>query len=406
MGKASLIMIIGFSVIFGLFRINFSRDVYDASKNFTRYFSREAVHHIAISGAEIALGKLAETNGSFSGATVPTMHGVADITVTDYIAGEKAYKKVVSVASYSGESDTVTVLMWRQPFSKWASFVEGVTAYYAYPDTIDENLYWHGGQLRTKGHVVFKGYVSLSQAPRIEKGDPGGNSVAEFQDSVGIDEDIPIPQTNNIALAANSGFKVTDKDLWLNFQPDGTVQYKVTGGTWQTASVSTLAPNGVFAALNGHDVHVWGTVVNHVTIFAQKQGSSGGRIWVDDDLLVGPPDARASDIKDRPGMIGLVADRDVIVTDNLANSNDCIIHAGIFAASGTFYAENYAGRGLSGTLHVIGSIVHEGYTGRMNQYGQLVSGFHELLEWDRRFGYDFPPYYPNTDRLEIISWRE
>jgi len=406
MGKASLIMIIGFSVIFGLFRMNFSRDVYDASKNFTRYFNRTAVHHIAISGAEIALGKLAETNGSFNGTTVPTMHGAADITVTDYVAGEKAYKKIVSIASYSGESDTVTVLLWRQPFSRFASFLEGLTAYYIYPDTIDGPLYWHNGQLGTIGHVVFSGYVSLSEPPLIQKGDPGGNSVAEFQDGWTVDEDIPIPPTNYLAVAANSGYKVTNADLYLKFLPDTTVQYKVGNGSWQTERVTTLAPNGVFAALNGHDVHVSGTAVSHVTIFAQKQGSSGGRIWIDDDLLVGPPDARASDIKNRPGMIGLVADRDVIVSKNPANNNDCIIHAGIFAASGTFYAEDYARRGLSGTLHVIGSIVHEGLTGVMDQNGQLVSGFHELLEWDKRFGYDMPPFYPNTDRLGIISWRE
>ena len=82
-------------------------------------------------------------------------------------------------------------------------------------------------------------------------------------------------------------------------------------------------------------------------------------------------------------MLGLVANNNVIVADNIAGATNRTIQASIFARTGSFTAENYATRSIDGELRVLGSIVQNSAGRRRDIHlasGTLQSGFYKTIQ--------------------------
>ncbi|PIU45998.1 MAG: hypothetical protein COS95_00810 [Ignavibacteriales bacterium CG07_land_8_20_14_0_80_59_12] len=406
MGKASLILVMGFAVIFSIIRLGFNRANTDIAENFVYYFDKESAHGVAVSAANMALAKLAETGGSWNAGYNNvdfTQNGKVKFAVNinrpyDVETGQQL-TWVYCKGFYDTDTASVTVLLRDQPYSKYIMFNPLPGGFYATGDTIDGPGYMDNGQLWTRGRPVFKDRILLSQAPKVEAVPAG--VVADFRGGWQILAPTQrVPNVGNASdLVSNAGYSCT-KNLYLEFfvgaDGKGMVKHKLEGeATYATDTLSVFAPSGVIAVNGNKDVHVKGTVKGKISIYATKD------VWLDDDLVYAETDLTKS--KD---MLGVVAGGNINITDNAANNNNITVYGSLFAMSGNVQAEHYNTRPVSGTLHVIGGIIHEGFTATADAYNNITHGFHSWYQYDWRLLNQMPPHFPRTGRLDIISWLE
>ena len=111
-------------------------------------------------------------------------------------------------------------------------------------------------------------------------------------------------------------------------------------------------------------------------------------------------------------MLGLGANNDVIVADNITGATNRTIQGSIFARTGSFTAGNYSSRPINGELRVLGSIVQNsrGAVGTFNGSASLQSGFYKRYKYDDRLSDPNvrPPSYPGFIRktYAISQWWE
>jgi hypothetical protein len=162
-----------------------------------------------------------------------------------------------------------------------------------------------------------------------------------------------------------------------------------------------LPTNGVIY-VDGANVRISGTLSGRVTVGAG--GTTGstkqGNIYIDDNVVLNndPRNTTSTD------MLGLVAENDVIIADNVANKKDIQLQASIFCRSGSFTAQNYTSIPLTGTIYLLGGIIN-------NKRGGVGTfdpdhGYMKSYKYDARFLYDAPPFFPMTGNYEVVSWFE
>ena len=159
----------------------------------------------------------------------------------------------------------------------------------------------------------------------------------------------------------------------------------------------TKAPNGVIY-VEGMDVRLQGTVKGQYTVAGE------GDIYLDNDIVY------SQDPKTNPNsgdLLGIVAQNNVIITDNNANNSDININASIFCSTGGFGAENYDTRSVSGNINLLGGIIQNTRAAVGTFSGNSVkSGFNKRYMYDNRLMSASPPSFPGTGSYEIVSWLE
>ena len=103
-------------------------------------------------------------------------------------------------------------------------------------------------------------------------------------------------------------------------------------------------------------------------------------------------------------MLGIVAEKQVLVKNNAANRNDINIDALLFNYNGGIGVENINSTSPNmGTMRIKGGLIENkaqitGYTNG--------AGYHQVIKFDKRFETSTPPYFPATEMYEIVSWFE
>ncbi len=144
-GKAILLVVMGFSMIFAIVNYNSSNTTTRAVENLTEYYSKTHLHNIASSGANMAANKIFKDptwSGGYS--DLPFEGGKLDISATTF-AVDKI--KIISRATYKGmfdgeyKEDTALVKIILQPssFSKFGYYTNRwpTYGYLVTGDTID-----------------------------------------------------------------------------------------------------------------------------------------------------------------------------------------------------------------------------------------------------------------------------
>jgi hypothetical protein len=199
--------------------------------------------------------------------------------------------------------------------------------------------------------------------------------------------------------AENGGLKLNG-NYNIEFLPDGTITYQRQGQPAQTADLSAL--NGAIYVENGN-VTVSGVVNGKVTIL------SDNNIEIDDDIVYASPhnamdvfrdDFDPEDIQDS---LGLIARRNVEVDKPYSVTDPgIIVHAGIMAMEGSFYAADYSNRPRGGYLNLYGGITQYsrgivGYIGR--------SGYLKNYKYNENFLKTPPPFFPYSV-YKVANWRQ
>lgn len=416
-GRGTLLVILGFSMIFALASRYWERTSNESVDNFVQYYGQTAAHNIAVSAANIAADSIfrnpAASNISMSG----------DFSSGTYSVKTSSYDKfgvndtlLTAVGTYEGIRetfrDTVQVLLSPYSFSKYAFF-----------SVIESNVYWITGdtmwgpyhtesKMSISGSPVFYGKVTtkLGTNPKL----PSKNAKPYFYGGYESGVSISLPNNLSTLQSASGAGKVFSNpgsgsyDVYLTFNKDGTVTYKDnTMSSDSIVALKTLAPNGVIYVNKGN-VHVSGVVNGKATVVAD--GSSGGgygNVYIDgniqyaDDPQNGPS----------PDMLGLVANNNVTVTETSPPMHDVYIDAAIFARTGSFSYQGYndAAAGALGSIYLYGSITNyqRGDVGKFDQStGALTSGYLKNYKYDNRFSVAAPPYFPTATGFEIVGWRE
>ncbi|MCP5062061.1 MAG: hypothetical protein GY936_06315 [Ignavibacteriae bacterium] len=434
-GKAILLVILAFSMIFSVVNFNSLNTTTRAVEILAEYYSKTNLHNIASSGANMAANKIFK-DPTWSGrySDLPFNGGKIDISISSF-AVDKI--KITSKASYRGifdgviKEDTALVKIILQPssFSKFGYYTKYWPGggYLVTGDTIDGPFHTQG-RLNTLGSPVFTGKATTKNGVYSIGGYGFGTANPKFLGGYKSPVDIPFNlNTGKLDNAANyNGHLFQDGsgnalDVRLEFIDDGSsigkVQWstKVTGtSTWSApvlASLDTLAPNGVIWNAKGN-LYLSGTVNGKYTVGTAKDGSNYGFVYLEDDIVY-----RDDPLKNDPynlgytltnpvcrDMLGVVAEKKVIVKNNAANQNDINIHASLFNYNGGITVEGLTSSSPDmGIMRIHGGLIENdaqvtGYTSG--------AGYNQVIKFDKRFNSETPPYFPATEKYEIVSWFE
>ncbi len=459
-GKASLLLVMGFSLVFLVFGNNFNSMSTRSVENFTDYYSKTILHDLAVSGANLGANALFRNSNWTAGYHDLQMNGgTIDVDIVTYNAAQNI-KKITSVADYKGERSTVEVLLAPSRFSKFAyySVSEGNNIWWMNKDTVfgpfhtQDNLPADnhpvfgvmGYRTTIKGTIVYHDYYEAynrikpsSHAKKSEK-QYYENSVNDdkpiFHGSFdeGIDEPLPTNGLDPLKTAADDeGYLIplsstTTEDwhcshwghphehslthctsgwpetitvpdtVYVTFIQDSIKIKKGFSGTSTTYNAENLAPNGVIYA-EGMDVRLQGTVKGSYSVVSEAN------IYLEDDVVY------SKDPRDYPNstdLLGIVAQNSVYIADN-DNTTNIKIQACIYCEDGGFGAENYNGRSVDGDINLLGGIT-QNIRGAVGTYsgGSINHGFSKRYRYDKRLGTMFPPFYPVCGGFTIISWKE
>ncbi len=399
-GRAALFLVAGFSIVMLTIGMNYVRVAGLAEDKYSEYFLNTQAHAIAVSGANMAANEIFISPAWNAGYNVNMMGGKLIATVQALAANRI---QLTSIGIYNTDTAIVRVVFQPSSFAKFAYYIDQMPSnlYFATGDTVWGPLHANG-RLNVAYSPVFNGKVTtqsgLKKSPSY--------STPKFNGGYQTGISIPMPTTTNDlkSLAQSGGQYIYDKEVWVTFNANGTVTYKLgSTGTWMTTSASALMPNGVLYVEKGN-MHIKGTVSGQYTICCM--GSSGyglGNVFLDDNIVykVDPKTPGATD------MLGIVTENNVYIADTAPNKSDIVINASMMCLKGGFAAEDYQHIGLCGTSYITGGIIEKisQTTGQISQ-GQLTSGYRLNLKYDERFLVDTPPFFPKTGSYEILSWWE
>ncbi len=405
-GKAALLLVLGFSLIFMVAGKNFNQMAIGTVENFSGYFYDAKARHLTDAGVNLATNKIFFNNSigdqtlnyNFDGGTIA-------VTLTTIDAYQNI-KELISIGNYNGVTAKTRILLKPSSFSKYAYFSnsEGANIWWTTRDTVWGPLH-SNGSLRVADRPVFMGKVTIDGS--LVK--YSNSATPQFLGGMetGVHIDIPSSGVSNVANAATGGANITGHDkVYFEFRGD-SVRYKFSSsGSYTYALASTFAPNGVIFAENA-ELRIKGNIKGKYTIAASGTGGNLGKIFIDDDVTYNTNPRTNPSSQD---LLGIVAERDIVITENSANNNDVRIDASIYSQSGSFVAENYQNRPVSGAIYLYGGVIQNARgpvgTFRSGSTTVIQSGFSKRYRYDDRLAFASPPAYPGTGSFEIVSWFE
>lgn len=406
MGRTSLIMVISFNLVFATIGFNLSKVAVDAYDNYVDYYNRTVAHHIATSAANMAATQITfNPNWRTGYPTTSFAGGTYTASVSTVDSGRI---QLVVNATYNNKTATTVLLLGLTKFSKFAYYskIEGAI-YWITGDTVFGPFHTQQ-RISVSGSPVFIGKATSKNGIFLSPSNSTPKFLGGYQS--GVDINLPTDFSTLKSYAQNGGKYTNNQDMYLKFNPDGTVTYRF--GSWTappayTESISTFAPNGVLMVDNAN-LHIKGQVNGKLTISATgSSGAAKGNVWVDSSVTY-----QTNPLLDpsSTNMLGVVCDNDVIIADNSNNNNPVKgvqIHASILSKSGGLKAENYNTRPVAGTLTLLGG-VQQNQRGPVGTFGGggIVSGFQKNYRYDERLMIDSPPLYPTTGSYEVLSWYE
>lgn len=270
------------------------------------------------------------------------------------------------------------------------------------------NLYWthsdtiwgpfhQQNNIKASGHPVFMGKVTT-------------NGTVEYQTSKAVDEPefnggfqnnvnltFPSGQITNLESKAVFGGKVFNNTvsdtIYLIFAGEN-IKWKKGFDKPETIEEGlVMAPNGVIFGKNVI-FKIKGIVTGHYTVASNKD------IYLEDDIVYSN-DPRVDPASD--DLLGIASLTNVKIANTPANQHDINIDASIYCEQGGFGAGWSSFPINNGKINLLGGI--QNY--KRVQIGVIGGyGFSRNYRYDERLRILFPPFYPGTEKFEIISWYE
>jgi hypothetical protein len=419
MGKAAVLLVVGFGIFFMISGVNLSSVSVQAYDNAMDYYEGGTARNIAIAGANLGANKLflspPNVNGNpwWPGFLTPIKFQGGQFVVTvdstssiDPLSGERRLT-MRSTGTYRDSSFTVLAILRPSNFAKFA-FYGGKSAANAWWETGDSV---HGpahtqGVMRVTGSPWFGGKVTTKNGV-----DSSWAGHPIFTAGVETGVNIPLNKNwNRLVQAAAAGGKVfnggTNKDLYLTFAGD-SVRYHISGQPDTTKLLSQLAPNGAITLGTGGatgNIYVQGVVKGRVTIGSVDTTSNArGKVYITGDLTYSnDPTTDPSSID----MLGVVSYNEIQIADNGASLFR--VMGSLFSYAAGVTVEHYNTRN-PGTFYTLGGWIVENVYPTSNGIALGTAGskgYKCNVYYDERFRTTAPPYFPTTGAYEILAWYE
>jgi len=425
-GKGTILLVLGFSVMFLVFGANFNNLTKRSVKSVTDYYYKTSAHNLAVSGANIACNKLYRDNTWNSDlSNIPYNHGSYTVSVKDTLVDSKV---VTSIGNYDGYKSTVRIILQPSSYAKFAWYSGNMSSkLFITGDTVWGPFHTQS-RLNIGGDAVFWGKATtLKGLNMVDK-----NANPKFYGGIENGVDIPLPVNYQFDKERNAAIDGVDNkggssyfentDVWLTLNADGTVTYRTgTGpdsslyGPPKTEPLKSFAPNGIVYLKKG-DIYVSGKLNGKLTIGSgESSGLGSGNIYLVNDLTYtkDPMKWNSSEQKYIPNdkcedMLGLLATNNVVIANTKENvqDKDIRVDASIFCAQGGFKMED-ATIPPSGTLYLRGGVVAaKDEILATTKKDALTHGYKKHVIFDERFMLNIPPTFPNTGKFEVVSWLE
>lgn len=400
MGRTSLIMVMGTSILLMMIGYRISNVSTAAYENLTQYYYRSASHNLATGFANMGCQVIYKTpNARPEWRDVPLSGGKVSLWTTSLTQGRV---QLTATSIYQGSVDTVTIIWGQSRFSKFAyySVIEGAINW-ASKDSIYGPFHTQDKML-VNGNPVFWGKVTnklgITKSPTSSK--------PEFHGGYQTGIDIQMPSDfNPLNTAAQTGGKyLTGMDVTITFNSNGTLTVKEGAGAPMNVSLSSYAPNGALV-VNGGNLRIKGDFTGQLTISAQSNGvANKGKVYLDGDVTYvhNPLNGPSSDL------LGICAEDSVVISDNAANNDGINIQASVFSLNKGMGAEHYDSGPPRGRINLLGGVSQKqrAAVGTIDGGGNVVTGFSKSYRYDDRLMNQSPPYFPTTGSYEILSWYE
>jgi hypothetical protein len=407
-GKATFLVIIGFTLLFMIAIKNFGSISTDAVGNMVTYYTEMIAHNIAVSGANLAANQIfvdptwtaGYSDKSFSG-------GKLDVSV-QIVDAYKNIRQITATGLYHGLTSTVIVTLSPSKFSKFAyySVSEGGTIWWNASDTVWGPIHTQDN-LRAANHPTFYGKASSLKSLLYytnQKTDKP-NFLGGYEPGVNLP--LPTSAVDEMETAADAGgLKFTNKDTVYMYFVNDSLKYKFSYGTsYTTVYLPDASSNGMIFAKNAV-VRLKGTVKGQYTIGCNSTTTSTGKgtVWLDDDIVYNKDPRLFPNSVD---MLGICAENNVWLTKNTANNSSIDVQASVYCEKGGFGAEDYDSRPVSGNINLLGGIIQKTRAAVGTFSGSAINhGFAKRYKYDERFMIASPPFFPGTGGFEIVSWLE
>lgn len=420
-GKAAIILVMGLGFVLGYIALNLNSTATNTIQHMSVYSNMTASNNLARAGANVGLAKFYQDTTWYGTVTQtfngPLLKGTFSATTTK-MGGDTV--RLRSVSAYPIDSkttlrDTVEVFFDKSATKPFSIF--------AWMTNSENNVTWITGDtvwgrvhsndnLRINGKPVFYEKVTTSKNFSPKVGISPNSAIFKKSYETGVATvDLPTDFNELITASTTGGKRYTQNPIWLTLSPgtsadgNGKVYVRTTqlGAIIDSVSLSDPSFNGVILG-NGR-VNVSGTLDGRLSIASMTD------VYVQDNVLYeqNPVTTPTSD-----DMLGLIAENNVVVANNVANQSDCEIQASIFARNTSFTAESYNIGLPRGNLKVLGSIVQKirGPVGTFNGSSPpvLQTGYLKRYRYDDRLSdpYVRPPYYPGfrVKTYAITNWWE
>jgi hypothetical protein len=394
MGKALLIIVLGFATIFSGIMFKITSNQQRSSRAIVEQYEKWIAQNVSESVTNVAISKLYQppvlswqsgfSSLSFNGAS----YSVSITNITTDSTTEAKKIQVTTVATYENESDTTIAVLMQPAYSYYSYFANRWLSSLVYDtgDTLTGPI--HSNEfIQISNSPVFLAKVSSDETTYqgVTAPDPkfyGGLELGT--------QTIPLPNLTALIDSANAGGDVHASEVWLQF--NGTT-YDVFYDPYITLDVTNNLSdyNGTIMTTGLQNIHVKGVVDGQVTVLSDQD------IFIEEDIVY------ANDPRVNPNsddFLGLIASHRIEIPDN--GTMNLEIHAAM-VANEQFRVENYDLGLARGTLTILGSLVVEqdGPSGTYTS-GTLVTGFDRIHIYDSRLRDKTPPYFPRLDRVEML----
>lgn len=412
-GRASLFLVLGFSSIFLIYTANMIGTATKTVDVFSQYYSRAAADNAALTGAQLGCNAFFTTPGWNAGYSNLSINGGSVTVRMDYLGG--SIVQLSSSGTFGTYTKQITIKFQPSSLAKFGNFYSNCTAIPATGDTMDGPIHFND-YCKVYGDPVFLGKVTCKNGIQKLYNPSNPKFLGGYESGVDVQLSINTTQMNSIASSAGRLFEGTVTkpymDVDITFHANGNVVYKTrksaNGSTWDawstplTTRVDSLAPNGVITIKQGR-LYTRGTVAGNLTISALDNGKSGmGNIYMDGNIEYNK-DPNVGSINN---MLGLVAENTMTVPYNNSRG-DIIIEASVLCQTDGLVIERYYDYTTLKSLRLFGGIIAKEVKPTAVYSGSNpVRGFRYIHRYDARFMQSTPPYFPSTQKYEIISWFE
>lgn len=412
-GKAAVLLVLGFSLIFMVAGHNFGNLSTRSVENLSKYYVETNAHNIAVSAANMAASKIFFDKTWTAGySNVPFSNGKFDVSIVN----SGTQKTIIAIGSYQDQHDTIEVILDPSHFSKFGNFYKTMSAMPATGDTFNGPFHTNG-TMYTWGTPVFWGKVTSKQSLAMYGSPKDPKFYGGYESGVDIPLEFDTSGMRFNASTSGAVFKDTaglgrKVDVKLNFKASGNVEYSSminNDGVWSTpvdTPLVDLSSNGIIFVEKGN-IFVEGTLNGKATIVASKKGTSGcGNIFQTNDVRY------ADDPKSNPAaddILGMVAEDNIRIQKN-ANTigKDIVTQASMFAKNGNIGPDdNLVNQPTLHSWRILGGLIANTtrVTAVYNSVGPY-KGLKFVHDYDDRFMTMVPPSFPHTRYYEIVSWYE